>query len=104
METFGYALVDVITKQEDIFTVSKCLYDEESKISFIHSFIYHRSIKDGFDWIKALFNDLQEKGYSFQALSNVLIPINQNQELWDFISALNEEIQNLYWQNVRPYF
>ena len=101
---FGYALADVITKQEDIFTVNKCLYDEESKISFIHSFIYRKSIKEGFDWIKALFNDLQKKGYSFQALSNVLIPINQNQELWDFISALNEEIQNLYWQNVRPHF
>ncbi len=101
---FGYAMADVITKQKDIFTISKCLYDEESKISFIHSFIYRKSIKEGFDWIKALFNDLQEKGYGFQALSNVLIPINQNQELWDFISALNEEIQNLYWQNVRPHF
>ncbi|MBB3124552.1 hypothetical protein FHS04_002075 [Mesoflavibacter sabulilitoris] len=101
---FGYALADVITEQEGIFTITKCLYDDENKISFIHSFIYRKSIKEGFDWIKALFNDLQEKGYSFQALSNVLIPINQNQELWDFISALNEEIQNLYWQNVRPHF
>lgn len=101
---FGYALADVISKQEDIFTISKCLYDEESKITFVHSFIYRKSVKEGFDWVKVLFNDLQEKGYSHQALSNVLIPINQNQELWDFISTLNEEIQNLYWQNVRPHF
>lgn len=101
---FGYALADVISKQEDIFTISKCLYDEESKITFVHSFIYRKSIKEGFDWVKVLFSDLQEKGYSHQALSNVLIPINQNQELWDFISKLNEEIQNLYWQNVRPHF
>jgi hypothetical protein len=101
---FGYALADVISKQEDIFTISKCLYDEESKITFVHSFIYRKSIKEGFDWVKVLFSDLQEKGYSHQALSNVLIPINQNQELWDFISTLNEEIQNLYWQNVRPHF
>ena len=101
---FGYALADVISKQEDIFTISKCLYDEESKITFVHSFIYRKSIKEGFDWVKVLFSDLQKKGYSHQALSNVLIPINQNQELWDFISTLNEEIQNLYWQNVRPHF
>lgn len=101
---FGYALADVISKQEDIFTISKCLYDEESKITFVHSFIYRKSIKEGFDWVKVLFSDLQEKGYSHQALSNILIPINQNQELWDFISTLNEEIQNLYWQNVRPHF
>ncbi|MEO2070323.1 MAG: hypothetical protein ABGW99_03185 [Zunongwangia sp.] len=101
---FGYALADVISKQEDIFTISKCLYDEGSKITFVHSFIYRKSIKEGFDWVKVLFSDLQEKGYSHQALSNILIPINQNQELWDFISTLNEEIQNLYWQNVRPHF
>jgi len=101
---FGYALADVISKQKDIFTISKCLYDEESKITFIHSFIYRKSIREGFDWVKVLFSDLQEKGYSHQALSNILIPINQNQELWDFISTLNEEIQNLYWQNVRPHF
>lgn len=101
---FGYALADVISKQEDIYTISKCLYDEKSKISFVHSFIYRKSIKEGFDWIKVLFNDLQEKGYSHQALSNILIPINQNQELWDLISTLNEQIQNLYWQNVRPHF
>ncbi|MFD2891374.1 hypothetical protein ACFS5J_05030 [Flavobacterium chuncheonense] len=101
---FGYALADVISKQEDIFTISKCLYDEGSKITFVHSFIYRKSIKVGFDWVKVLFSDLQEKGYSHQALSNILIPINQNRELWDFISTLNGEIQNLYWQNVRPHF
>lgn len=101
---FGYALADVISKQEDIFTISKCLNDEVSKITFVHSFIYRKSIKEGFDWVKVLFSDLQEKGYSHQALSNILIPIKQNQELWDFISTLIEEIQNLYWQNVRPHF
>lgn len=101
---FGYALADVISKQEDYFTISKCLYDEESKLNFVHSFIYRKSIKEGFDWVKVLYSDLQEKGYSHQALSNILIPINQNQELWDFVSALNEVIKNLYWQNVRPHF
>lgn len=101
---FGYALADVISKQEDIFTISKCLYDEGGKITFVHSFIYRKSIKEGFDWVKGLFSDLQGKGYNHQALSNILIPINQNQELWDFISTLNGEIQNLYWQNVMPHF
>lgn len=101
---FGYAIADVTSKQEDIFTVCKCLYDEESKITFVHSFVNRKSIIEGLDWVKVLLNDLQEKGYSHQALSNVLIPINQSQELWDFISSFNEEIQNLYWQNVRPHF
>jgi hypothetical protein len=102
--SFGYALADVINKQQDILTICKCLYDEANEITFIHSFIYRKFIKEGFEWVKSLVSDLQERDYSNHALSNVLIPINQNQELWDFISASNKEIQNLYWQNVKPSF
>ena len=101
---FGYALADVITKQENIRTICKCLYDEDNKITFIHGFIYRKWIKEGFAWVKALFSDLRGMDYSDHALSNILIPINQNQKLWDFISSLNEEIQNLYWKNVRLHF
>lgn len=104
LSAFGYALADVINKKENILIISKCLYDGDNKITFIHSFIYRKSIKEGFDWVKDLFSDLQDRNYSNHALSNVLIPINQNQELWNFILALNEEIQNLYWQNMRPHF
>lgn len=101
---FGYALADVITEQEDILTICKCLYDEANVITFIHSFIYRKSINENFDWVESLLKKLQERNYNNQALSNVLIPLNQNQQLWDFISSLNEEFQNLYWQNVRPLF
>lgn len=100
----GYVLADVINKRDDILKIIKCLYDENSKITFVHSFIYRKFLKEGFDWVKVLFRDLNQRDYSYQALSNVLIPIDQNQELWDFILTLNEEVQNLYWQNVKPRF
>ncbi len=101
---FGYALAEVITEQEDIFAISKCLYDEGNEITFIHSFIYRKSNNESFDWVKSFFNELQKRNYSNQALSNILIPLNQNQQLWHFVSSLNEEIQNLYWQKAIPNF
>jgi hypothetical protein len=101
---FGYAFAEVITEQENILAITKCLYDDGNEITFIHSFIYRKSNNEGFDWVKSLFNELQERNYSNQALSNILIPLNQNQQLWDFVSSLNEEIQNLYWQKVIPHF
>jgi len=101
---FGYALAEVITEREDIFTICKCLYDGTKEITFVHSFIYHKSINEGFDWVKSLFKELQERKYSNQSLSNVLIPLDQNQELWDFISNVEIEIQNEYWQNISPRF
>ncbi|MDI6833605.1 MAG: hypothetical protein QMD02_07180 [Bacteroidales bacterium] len=100
----GEPLADIITSQEEIITVCQCLNDDKNLIGFAHSFIYRKSIIEGFDWIKSLFKELQGKKYSNKALSNVLIPLTQNQQLWNFIASLDTEIQNEYWQNINPNF
>lgn len=100
----GGALAGVITNKEDVNTVCECLNDDKNLIGFAHNFIYHKSIIENFDWIKSLFKELQEKKFSNKALSNVLIPLNQNQQLWNFVTSLDEEIQNEYWQNINPHF
>jgi len=100
----GDALARVVTSPEDILLVCGCLNDEKNAIGFIHSFISRKSIIEGFEWIESLFKELQEKKFSNKALSNVLISLNQNQQLWDFVSSLVEEIQNYYWKNFNPHF
>jgi hypothetical protein len=100
----GDALARVVTNQPDVVSVCDCLNDEKKIIGFVQNFIYRKSIIESFDWIKSLFRELQVKGFSNKALSNVLIPLNQNQQLWDFVASLNEEIQNDYWLNVNPHF
>lgn len=100
----GGALAGVITNKEDVYTVCECLNDEKNLIGFAHNFIYRKSIIENFDWIKSLLKELQEKKYSNKALSNVLIPLNQNQQLWNFVASLDEEIQNEYWQNINAHF
>lgn len=100
----GDALARVITSPGDILPVCECLNDEKNAIGFAHSFIYRKSIIEGFEWIKSLFKELQENKFSNKALSNVLIPLNQNRQLWDFVSSLDKGIQNEYWQNINPHF
>lgn len=100
----GEPLADIITSQEEIITVCQCLNDDKNLIGFAHSFIYQKSIIENFDWIKSLFKELQEKKFKNKALSNVLIPLTQNQQLWNFIALLDTEIQNEYWQNINPNF
>lgn len=104
MWLLGSTLADLITNQDEIFVVCNCLNDEKELIGFVRSFIYRKSIIENFEWIKLLFIKLQEKKFSTKALSNVLIPLNQNQYLWDYITSLDEEIQNEYWQNIIPHF
>lgn len=100
----GDALARVVTNQPDILSICECLNDERNIIGFVQNFIYRKSIIESFDWIKSLFKDLQDKGFSNKELSNVLIPLNQNQQLWDFVASLDEDIQNEYWLNVNPHF
>lgn len=100
----GTALAGIISNPDEVLKVCECLYDDKDTLGFIYNFIYQKSLHENFDWVKSLILDLQKDGYSNKAISNALIPLNQDQQLWDFISSLSEEIQNEYWQNVNPNF
>ncbi|WP_343561552.1 hypothetical protein [Sphingobacterium sp.] len=100
----GSALAGIIFTQDEVLKVCECLYDDKNTIGFIHNFIYQKTLHENFNWVKSLVLDLQEHDYSNKAISNALIPLNQNQQLWDFIASLNEEIENEYWKNVNPNF
>jgi len=98
--SLGDALARVISNQDDVVSVCECLNNDKENLRFIFSFVFRKSILEGFEWITSLLKSLQQKGFSNKALANILIPLNQSKQLWDFVSSLSEEIQNEYWQNV----
>jgi hypothetical protein len=102
--SLGDAMATVITNENDIDIICECLNDNKENLRFIHSFIFRKSIIEGFGWINALLNHLQEKGFGVKALANILIPINQSKQLWDLVSTLDEEIQAEYWKSIYPTF
>lgn len=102
--SLGDALARVITNEDEIISVCESLYDDKENIRFIHSFLFRKSILEGFEWVITLFRKIQEKGFSNKALANILIPLNQSKQLWEFISTLDEDIQSEYWQSIYPSF
>lgn len=102
--SLGDALARVVTKQEDVLLVCECLNDDTEHIRFSHSFFFRKSFLEGFEWIKDLVRKLLQNGFSNKAVSNILIPINESKQLWDFVSTLNKEVQNEYWKNMYPSF
>lgn len=100
----GDALARVITNQEEIITVCESLNDDKEHIRFAHSFIFRKSTLEEFEWIVNLVKTLQQKGFNSKAISNILIPINSTKQLWDFVSSLDDAIQNEYWQHMYPFF
>ena len=101
---FGDTFAKVNLSDDDIVVICGSLYDKVPNIGFIHSFLYRKSILEGFDWIKTLFNKLKKKGFSNDAMTNVLILLDQNQKLWTYIAAQSDEVQNNYWENVHSRF
>ncbi len=101
-QAFGRSLAQVITERDEILVVCQCLKDTKER--FIHGFIREKFEANGFEWIKSLFQDLQETGMDSRALSNILIPLNQNQDVWSFVSSQDKEVQKEYWENICPIF
>lgn len=102
--TLGDALARVITNEVEIISICECLNDNNENLRFIHSFIFRKSVIEGLDWIAVLYKKLQQKGFSNEALVNIVIPINQSKQLWDFISTLDKEVESQYWQKIYPSF
>lgn len=102
--TLGDALARTITNEDEIIFVCECLNDDKENLRFIHSFIFRKSVIEGFEWIITLFKKLQQKGFSVDALANILIPVNQSKQLWDFVSTLEKEVEVKYWQSIYPLF
>jgi hypothetical protein len=102
--SLGDALARVATNQEDVFLICECLNDDREHIRFAHSFFFRKSLLEGFEWIRGLVQKLLQTGFSYKTVSNILIPLNQSKELWDFVSTLYEEVQNEYWKNIYPNF
>lgn len=105
-DVLGDHLGRMITNENDIVTICECLNDSNNDqvINFIYAFIFRKSSNNDFEWVTILFKKLQEKGFNTKALANMLIPINQSKELWDFVKTIVSEIKIEYWQNVSPNF
>lgn len=103
-ETLGSTLASIINDQEEVIKICQCLNDSPQSSHFIRAFIAEKLTTHGFDWLKALFEDLHEKKFCPEALSNLLLAHSPKQQLWDFIDSLEPEIQKQYWLYVVPYF
>lgn len=103
-ETLGRTLATIINDQEEVLQICQCLNDSPESSHFIRAFIAEKLTTHDFDRLKALFEELHEKRFSPQALSNLLLASSPKQQLWDFIDSLEPEIQKQYWLYVVPYF
>lgn len=103
-QLLGEALAEVIKGEDEILTVCECLNgDHEADFPFVQAFIRAKSYKEGIGWIKELVPILEANGYNVNAISNLLVSVGSNKEIWAFVDSLSENQKEAYWKNGHLY-
>ncbi|MCD4747546.1 MAG: hypothetical protein K8R58_14720 [Bacteroidales bacterium] len=100
----GETLSHIINTDDGIIKLCELLTKVGDDLRFIQSFIFRKSIINNHDWIFSLFEKLKDLGFNNPSLANLLVPLNQTKNLWDFIESTNKEIISEYWKNNYPNF
>ncbi|WP_346861168.1 hypothetical protein [uncultured Draconibacterium sp.] len=103
-DTLGDSLGYVINEEEEIIVLCKQLANVGENLRFLQSFIFRKSILNGYDWILNLFHKLEKLEFKNQSLANLLVSLNPTKVLWDFIESTNSEIKSVFWKSVFPNF
>lgn len=99
-QAVGY-LLKFRTEELTFLSEARLLSEQERNSAF--GFIFKKNELNGRSWINDLFGELQEKAYSIKALATFLLPLPQNQTLWNFVSDQGVEIETEYWSMVTPF-
>jgi hypothetical protein len=102
--TIGQSLALMIKDQAGIKTIFHLLKKENPNLILVHRFAEIKASKDGLDWAFELFAQLKQEGFDDNMLVQLLLPLQQGKELWDFVKQAGENIELNYWLAVDPHF
>ena len=106
MQPIGHACGEVIKKPGELLKVYRLLETDGKRKDFAQHLVRKQLFTKGKDFIYELFLKLQKKKFTAFALTNLLLRVNADKKLWNFIDqhADNEVVQG-YWENLeRVYF
>ncbi len=98
----GDILAYIITNEGEIVQLCNLFKSDDHR--FIQNFIFRKSIINKANWVFELFERLKHLDFGNHSLAQLLIPLNQTKELWDFIDSQAIEVGNEYWKNIYPRF
>ncbi|MCH7414325.1 hypothetical protein MM213_12575 [Belliella sp. R4-6] len=100
----GDTLAYITNDTDEIISICEFLDISKNNLRFIYAFIIRKEILNDTLWIREHFAILKQKGFNDAALSQFLIPVNQNKAHWEFIDSTSDEIKIEYWLNMSPHF
>lgn len=102
--TIGEALAKSENTDSYLFLIFDLLKGDNPSIALIDRFVQINAYSKGLEWVFETYEKLKQVNFDPVLLANVFIPVQQSQELWDFINTTNETTRQEYWIKVRPWF
>lgn len=100
-DTLG-RLIETEEKLHEIFGLLNG--DDKVKKETLYAVLYRVYFLKGFQWIINLYETVNNETKDAKILANILIPLPQSKEVWDFVVTTTEEVQGIYWLNFNPWF
>lgn len=89
---------------QEIIDICKLLEKGEKELHFAKSFIYRKSLLNGFNWVTSFYSKLKVANFNDVLLAKYLTSVIPNQELWGFLENTSKETIDAYWEDVFPRF
>lgn len=97
----GDALGHLIDTEERLYQIFTLLNsNDKDKQETLHAVLFRVYWLKGFSWVKNLYEKVETKTKEPATLANIVTGLPQLKEVWDFIEATAQPVQDLYWSNV----
>lgn len=101
--SYGRTLAFLLTEENEIelFLTKDRLEDLSDYV--LKGFLMEKDTNEGSAFLLDTLDRLISKEYSAKAIANFLTSLKQNQELWNKIELMGEDVSKNYWTNINPY-
>ncbi len=71
---------------------------DQKRVTFVQDYIFHRSLKEGDEWIRILIERARSQQWPEPKTINLFVSFPQKGAVWDLLESFDEEIQESYWR------
>ena len=83
--------------EEEQILLSLLEEENDKKLRFISTYIFHQAHKSGLGWINTLVEKARSRQWRLDKIINLFVAFPQNRTIWDLIETFDKSIQDAYW-------
>lgn len=98
----GFVVAEIDLTPEEEQKLFSLLEDEnKNKVTFVQSYIFRRSFKEGDKWIDSLVEMARAQQWVEIKIVNLFVAFPQKRSVWNLLESFKEEVKETYWRKIK---